>query len=77
MPPQQRERLLDLVDECLDFGAQGYLRQFDRGRTLHVSEAADNGKTGFCEKRRQYRPRAGDAGASLGASPGCSELPPI
>jgi hypothetical protein len=29
MPPQQRERLLDLVDERLVFGAQEFLRLDD------------------------------------------------
>lgn len=70
MPPQQRERLLDLVDECLDFGAQEYLRLNNRSRSQHVSEAANNGKAGLRACRCQYRPRAGDAGASFGASPG-------
>lgn len=44
MPPQQRERLLDFVNEGLNFGAHHYLRQECRNRSVHVSEAAVLGK---------------------------------
>jgi hypothetical protein len=62
MPPQQRERLLDLIDERLDFGAQDYLRQDDRSRSQHVSDAAGLGK-------RRLRRNAASVEAARGRGP--------
>jgi hypothetical protein len=44
MPPQQCKRLLDFVDERLDFGAQYPLRKLSCNKSVHVSEATAVGK---------------------------------
>jgi hypothetical protein len=41
MPPQQPNRLLDVIDNGLDFGAHGYTRGRNRGENLMSTQAND------------------------------------